>query len=67
MSTVTLHIGAFKTGTSFVQSVLMNSRQTLAELGVLWPGQDWDSVVQRGPGPSWSKEHSDRPVDRVGG
>ncbi|MEO8328678.1 MAG: hypothetical protein ABI586_01615 [Candidatus Nanopelagicales bacterium] len=43
---MTLHIGAFKTGTSFIQNVLMNSRETLAELGVLWPGGDWATVVQ---------------------
>ena len=46
MATVNLHIGAFKTGTSFIQKVLMNGRAELAELGVLWPGADWQSVVQ---------------------
>jgi hypothetical protein len=43
---VTLHIGAFKTGTSFIQAVLMSGRGTLSELGVLWPGDHWTSVVQ---------------------
>lgn len=46
MATVHLHIGAFKTGTSFIQKVLMDGRGELAELGVLWPGSDWQSVVQ---------------------
>lgn len=46
MTTVHLHIGAFKTGTSFIQTVLMNGRGQLADLGVLWPGADWQSVVQ---------------------
>ena len=46
MTTVHLHIGAFKTGTSFIQAVLMNGREQLSDLGVLWPGPDWQSVVQ---------------------
>ena len=46
MTTVHLHIGAFKTGTSFIQAVLMNGRSELADLGVLWPGSDWQTMVQ---------------------
>ena len=46
VATVNLHIGAFKTGTSFIQKVLMAGRTDLADLGVLWPGNDWQSVVQ---------------------
>ena len=46
VATVNLHIGAFKTGTSFIQKVLMDGRGELADLGVLWPGSDWQSVVQ---------------------
>ncbi len=46
MATVHLHIGAFKTGTSFIQAVLMNGREELSGQGVLWPGRDWQSVVQ---------------------
>lgn len=46
MPTVHLHIGAFKTGTSFIQKVLMEGRTELADQGVLWPGRDWQSVVQ---------------------
>lgn len=61
MSTVTLHIGAFKTGTSFIQTVLMNSRSTLADLGVLWPGRDWVSVVQ---GVQGLRGHKNTPFDR---
>ncbi len=38
MATVTLHIGAFKTGTSFIQTVLANNKDALAAEGVLWPG-----------------------------
>ena len=61
MSTVTLHIGAFKTGTSFIQTVLMNSRSTLSELGVLWPGRDWVEVVQ---GVQGLRGHKNTPYDR---
>ena len=61
MSTVTLHIGAFKTGTSFIQTVLMNSRSTLNELGVLWPGRDWVTVVQ---GVQGLRGHKNTPFDR---
>lgn len=46
MSTVTLHIGAFKTGTSFIQHVLKAHKSTLAQAGVLWPGDAWGQQVQ---------------------
>jgi hypothetical protein len=46
VATVNLHIGAFKTGTSFIQAVLMNGRADLADLGALWPGRDWQAMVQ---------------------
>ena len=46
MTRVVLHIGAPKTGTSFVQSVLSNNRDLLTERGVLWPGQAWSDQVR---------------------
>lgn len=41
MTIVTLHIGAFKTGTSYLQSVLDGAREALSTQGVLWPGRSW--------------------------
>jgi hypothetical protein len=38
MTTVMLHVGAFKSGTSYLQSVLAAGRDELATEGVLWPG-----------------------------
>ena len=61
MPTVNLHIGAFKTGTSFIQQVLMDGRGELADLGVLWPGRDWQSVVQ---GVQGLREHRKVPYER---
>jgi hypothetical protein len=46
MTRVVLHIGAPKTGTSFVQSVLSGNKQRLAEQGVLWPGNTWSDQVR---------------------
>lgn len=46
MPTVTMHIGAFKTGTSFVQAVMTQNKPTLAEEGVLWPGRRWGHQVR---------------------
>ena len=46
MSTVTLHVGAFKTGTSFIQRVLSNNKDELANLGVLFPGERWGAQVR---------------------
>lgn len=45
MATVTLHIGAVKTGTSYVQAVLSGNRQLLADRGVCWPGEAWSDQV----------------------
>ena len=42
---VVLHIGAFKTGTSFIQSALSLNRAALAEDGVLFPGDRWPEQV----------------------
>jgi hypothetical protein len=43
---VVLHIGAFKTGTSFIQRALQANKQGLAEQGVLFPGRRWHDQVQ---------------------
>src|SRR5215213_2865453 len=45
MTTVNLHIGTFKTGTSYLQSVLAHSQPQLEKSGVLWPGRAWADQV----------------------
>jgi hypothetical protein len=40
-----LHIGAMKTGTTFVQGKLIANREALGLAGVLFPGQDWAQQV----------------------
>ena len=42
MGDVVLHVGAPKTGTSFVQDVLWRNRESLAEQGVLYPADRFD-------------------------
>lgn len=46
MTRVVLHIGSFKTGTSFIQSVLKANKDKLAKQGVLWPGLAWGDQVK---------------------
>jgi len=41
--TVLVHVGAPKTGTSFVQDVLFQHREALAEQGVLYPADRFDA------------------------
>jgi hypothetical protein len=38
---IVLHIGAMKTGTSYLQSVLEQDKELLASRGVYWPGASW--------------------------
>ena len=45
MTTVYLHVGTFKTGTSYLQSVLAHSKEQLSDDGVLWPGRAWADQV----------------------
>jgi len=43
---VVLHIGVMKSGTSFIQQVLLANRKRLAKEGILFPGPRWrDQVV----------------------
>lgn len=42
---VVLHVGAMKSGTSFVQSRMFASKEPLAEQGVLVPGETWSDQV----------------------
>ncbi len=42
---VVLHIGAMKSGTSFVQNVLQHNRSALAELDILFVGERWRNQV----------------------
>jgi len=41
-----LHIGAMKTGTTFVQQKLIANRDTLERAGVLFPGPRWSQQVR---------------------
>lgn len=56
-----LHVGAMKSGTTFVQSRLFSHRETLAERGIRVPGRQWRSQVLavqqllRGGGPMWDR------------
>lgn len=43
---VFLHIGAPKTGTTFLQRILWQHRERLAELGVCYPGETFGAHVQ---------------------
>lgn len=43
--TLVLHIGAMKSGTSFIQNVLDNHRTPLAEHGILWACPRWRGQV----------------------
>ncbi len=43
---VVLHVGAFKTGTSYIQNVLWEGRGQLAEGGINFPGEKrWDDQI----------------------
>lgn len=44
MPTVVLHVGAFKTGTSFVQQTLSDNRAALADRGILVPADETGSA-----------------------
>ena len=43
---VFLHVGALKTGTTYIQTVLRENRERLLEEGVLFPGARWRSQVR---------------------
>lgn len=43
---VHLHIGAMKTGTTFLQGLLSQHRDQLAEAGLLYPGAGWRDQVR---------------------
>ena len=60
---VYLHVGAPKTGTTYVQNVLWGNRETLKEAGILLPGSpsaqdqamtDLRQVQWRDPGATWT-------------
>jgi hypothetical protein len=42
---VVLHVGAMKSGTSYIQGQLFVNKDALAEQGVLVPGRDWGQQV----------------------
>jgi hypothetical protein len=39
---VILHIGAMKTGTTYLQHLMEDNREPLAAAGILWPGEVWE-------------------------
>lgn len=41
-----LHIGAMKTGTTYLQQVLIQNKDSLAEHGYLFPGRTWTAQVR---------------------
>lgn len=43
---VVLHVGAMKSGTSYVQRLLVTNKETLAGRGVLFPGSSWRTQVR---------------------
>jgi hypothetical protein len=43
---IVLHIGAFKTGTSFIQDTLSANKPALAADGILFPGKVWPDQIQ---------------------
>lgn len=43
---VFLHIGAMKTGTTYLQQVLLENKEALAERGYLFPGDTWGDQVR---------------------
>lgn len=45
-SRLVLHLGSMKSGTSFIQNVLGQNKERLAEQGVLFPGPRWRAQVQ---------------------
>lgn len=62
-----LHVGAMKSGTTFVQSTLFANKQLLAERGIFLPGDKWDhqtwavrQFLDEGHGKRW-----DEYVERV--
>ncbi|HSE69794.1 MAG TPA: hypothetical protein VLA97_03475 [Nocardioidaceae bacterium] len=43
---VVLHIGAMKTGTTFLQQLMVTNREHLADAGYLFPGETWADQVR---------------------
>jgi hypothetical protein len=41
-----LHVGAFKTGTSFIQDTMSVNKQALSDAGVLFPGERWPDQIE---------------------
>jgi hypothetical protein len=65
MTTVYLHVGTFKTGTSYLQSVLAHSKDQLADAGVLWPGRAWADQVAATKGLLSNRPGKQGPWDRI--
>jgi hypothetical protein len=53
---VFLHVGAMRTGTTYLQQLLLQNRESLAEHGLLVPGRSWgdqERSVRQGAGGGW--------------
>lgn len=57
---VILHVGAMKTGTSFVQSVLATHREALADVGVSYPAGSPQAVLDLLRLPKQPRQHRER-------
>ncbi len=57
---VILHVGAMKTGTSFIQSVLATHREALADAGVGYPAASPQAVLDLLKLPRLPREHRER-------
>lgn len=57
---VILHVGAMKTGTSFVQSVLATHREALADVGVAYPAGSPQAVLDLLKLPRQPQQHRER-------
>ena len=42
---VYLHVGAMKTGTTYLQHLMEDNREQLLASGVLWPGETWEQQM----------------------
>ena len=60
LRTVVLHVGAMKSGTSYLQARLFANQDVLRERGVLVPGETWTHQVARGQGRLWRRPREGR-------
>ena len=61
-----LHIGAMKSGTSFVQQKMLANKQALRDQGVLFPGERWREQVVAVQDVLGTKRGGVKPEDTIG-